>query len=148
MALEKFLEREDLINGRFGEAVADIEGERVTLFFLKNITAKVDIDRTDIPRLGTPINLSTGGDAKGTWEATMYSHTKAFRKIAKRYMHERKETSIDIILTQDDPNFAQGSDTVILKNCYLETTTIFQLDVEASELEEDISGTFENFEER
>lgn len=63
-------------------------------------------------------------------------------------MHERKETPIDIILTQDDPNFAQGSDTVILKNCYLETTTIFQLDVEASELEEDISGTFENFEER
>ena len=148
MALEKFLERGDIINGRFGEAVAEIDGERITLFFLKNIKCKVDISRTDIPRLGTPVNLSTGGEAKGTWDATMYSHTKAFRKIVKRYMHERKETPMDIILTQDDPNFSQGADTVILKNCYINTSTIFQLDVEKSELEEDVSGTFENFEER
>lgn len=146
--MEKFLERGDLINGRFGEAVVIIDGNRETMFYLKNITAKIDIDREDIPRLGTPIDLSVGGSAKGTFEAEMYSHTKAFRKVLIKYMKERKETFFDIILTQNDPNFELGEDTVILKRCYLDGGEIFKLDIEDSNLSQSISGTFEDIEER
>ena len=56
--MDKFLERGDLINGRFGEAVVVIDGNRESMFYLKNITAKIDIDRETIPRLGTPIDFS------------------------------------------------------------------------------------------
>ena len=62
--MDKFLERGDLINGRFGEAVVVIDGNRESMFYLKNITAKIDIDRETIPRLGTPVDLSVGGSAK------------------------------------------------------------------------------------
>lgn len=146
--MDKFLERGDIINGRLGEAVATIDGQRENMFYLKNITAKIDIDREDIPRLGTTVDLSVGGSAKGTFEADMYSHTKAFRKILIKYMKEGKETPFDIILTQNDPNFEGGSDTVILKRCYLDGGEIFKLDIEDPNLDQQISGTFEDVEER
>lgn len=145
--MDKFLERGDIINGRFGEAVVIIDGNRETMFYLKNITAKVDIERETIPRLGTPVDLSVGGSAKGTFTATMYSHTKAFRQILTKYIKTRKETSFDIILVQNDPNFDGGEDTVILKRCYLNGGEIFKLDIENSHLDQEISGIFEDVEE-
>lgn len=148
MALDKFLERGDIINGRFGEAVVIVDGNRESMFYLKNITGKIDIERETIARLGTPVDLSVGGSAKGTFTATMYSHTKVFRKILTKYMKERKETPFDIILVQNDPNYEGGEDTVILKNCYLNGGEIFKLDVENSHLDQEVSGTFENIEER
>lgn len=146
--MNKYLEREDLINGRYGEAVVVIENNRESMFYLKNITAKIDIDREDIPRLGVATNLSVGGAAKGTFKATMYSHTKAFRKILVKYMKERKETLFDILLVQNDPNFEHGEDKIILKRCYLDGGEIFKLDIEDPCLEQEISGTFEDIEER
>lgn len=146
--MDKFLERGDLINGRFGEAVVIIDGNRESMFYLKNITAKIDIDRESIPRLGTSVDLSVGGSAKGTFTATMYSHSKAFRKILTKYMKTRKETSFDIVLVQNDPNFDGGEDTVILKRCYLNGGEIFKIDIENPNLDQEITGTFEDIEER
>ena len=71
--MEKFLERGDIINGRFGEAVVVIDGNRESMFYLKNIKAHIDLAREDIPRLGIATNLSVGGSAKGTFDANMYS---------------------------------------------------------------------------
>lgn len=146
--MDKFLERGDLINGRFGEAVVVIDGNRESMFYLKNITAKIDIDRETIPRLGTPVDLSVGGSTKGTFTATMYAHTKAFREVLTKYMKTRKETSFDIFLTQNDPNFEGGEDRLILNRCYLDGGEIFKLDIENSHLEQEIEGTFEDIEER
>jgi len=146
--LDKYLEREDLINGRFGEATAIIDGERESLFYLKDIVVHIDITREDIPRLGTPIDLSTGGNAKGTFNANLYRTKKAFRRVLIKYMKERIETPIELILTQNDPNYGGGEDTVILKRCYLNGGDIFKIDIEASNLDEQIAGTFEDIEER
>lgn len=146
--MDKYLEREDLINGRFGEATAIIDGERESLFYLKDIVVHIDITREDIPRLGTPIDLSVGGNAKGTFDANLYRTTKAFRRVLIKYMKERIETPIELILTQNDPNYGGGEDTVILKRCYLNGGDIFKIDIEASNLDEQIAGTFEDIEER
>lgn len=146
--MDKFLERGDIINGRFGEAVVVIDGNRESMFYLRNITATINLDREDIPRLGTPIDLNVGGSAKGAFKANIYSGTRIFRDILIKYMNTRKETPFDIILEQNDPNYEGGSDRLILKNCYLDGGEIFKLDVDSPHLDQDVSGTFESIEVR
>lgn len=145
--MEKYLERGDLINGRFAEATAIIGDRRVTLFHLKNITASVEIERTSIPRLGVATDLSIGGSARGTFEGELYRVTPEFREVLIKYMKTREETPMDFILTQNDPNHSHGSETVILKRCYLNGGEIAKINIEENQLNETISGTFEDVEQ-
>lgn len=147
---DKYLERADLINGRHGRAVAVTEdGQREVMFYLKDISVDISVENTSIKRLGTMENINIQGGATTEWTATMYRHTKFFRNTMVKYLKEGKETRFDLILMQNDPNYLGGEETVILKNCLINSATLFKLDIEAdTAIEEDISGTYETVEVR
>ena len=136
----------DPVDGRYGSAYATINGERYLLFQLKNFTADDDIDKLEIPLLGTNKKGFRDGTMTGKWSATLYYNTDKFREIAYKYRKTGVMTYFDLQITNDDPNSSAGRHTVILKNCLLDKIPWTKIDIENKVLEEEISGTYDDVE--
>lgn len=136
----------DPVDGRYGSAYAIIDGERFLLFQLKNFTADDDIDKLEIPLLGTNKKGFRDGTMTGKWSATLYYNTDKFREIAYKYRKTGVMTYFDLQITNADPNTAAGRHTVILKDCLLDKIPWAKLDIENKVLEEEVSGTYDDVE--
>ena len=76
---------------------------------------------------------------------TIYYITSIFRRLAKEYAKTGKDTYFDITIENDDPTSSVGKQTVVLYKCNLDSTILAKLDVDNTELDEDIDFTFEDF---
>lgn len=121
---------------------------RGTVFIvpIKNFTADDDIDKLEIPLLGTNKKGFRDGTMTGKWSATLYYNTDKFREIAYKYRKTGVMTYFDLQITNADPNTAAGRHTVILKGCLLDKIPWAKLDIENKVLEEEVSGTYDDVE--
>ena len=77
---------------------------------------------------------------------TVYYVTSRFRALMVDYIRTGVDTLFDIVVTNDDPSSGFGSQTVVLKNCNLNSIALAKLDVGQNELSEEMSFSFDNVE--
>ncbi len=136
----------EALHGAEGSAYVIIEGQRHLLMQLKKFEGKFTKDKTEIARLGTRVKGNRSGNVKGTWTATAYYNTDVLRKVMVRYAKYGEDIYFDIQTTNDDPNSQAGRHTVVYRDCNLDEMILSKIDIEAETLEEDVTGTFEDFE--
>ncbi len=73
---------------------------------------------------------------------TVYYATSLFRELMIKYMKTGVDTYFDIQVTNEDPTSSIGAQTVLLKDCNLDSVVLASFDVEADVLEEDVDFTF------
>lgn len=134
------------LHGAEGAAYVTIEGSRYLWFQLTEFEGKLEKGKTEIPRLGTRMAGNRSNYTKGTWTAKAYYNTDILRKIMEVYVKEHKDIYFDIQITNDDKNSDAGRHTIIFKDCNLDGSVLAKLDVGAETLDEEVSGTFEDFE--
>lgn len=136
----------DAINGALGECYSVIDGNMESMLYLRNINADVEKNKKEIRVLGFngTKNKSTGW--KGTGTANLYFVTSLFRKMFIEYMHTGKDFYFDMYIVNDDPGSEAGRQKIWLKNVNIDKITLGKLDIENTELNEDITFTFEDAE--
>lgn len=136
----------DVINGGEGTAFATINGNIENLAYVKKVEAKVEKNKEDVVVLG---RRGTGSKAKG-WKGsgtlTIYYVTSIFRQLMNTYNKTGKDTYFDIQVTNEDDGSATGKQTVVLKNCNIDSVILTKMDIEATALDEEVSFTFDDFE--
>lgn len=140
------LDVKDTINGGEGTAFATVNGSIYDLFYAKKIEAKMEKNKDEISALGRRSVGSKSRGWKGTGTLTVYYMTSVYRNLMSTYNKTGKDFYFDIQITNQDANSETGKQTVILKNCNLDSITLTQLDIEASALEEELPFTFDDFE--
>ena len=73
---------------------------------------------------------------------TVYYATSLFRELMIKYMKTGVDTYFDIQVTNEDPTSSIGAQTVLLKDCNLDSVVLASFDVDADVLEEDVDFTF------
>ena len=73
---------------------------------------------------------------------TVYYATSLFRELMIKYMKTGVDTYFDIQVTNEDPTSSIGAQTVLLKDCNLDSVVLASFDVDADVLEEDLDFTF------
>ena len=146
MDLRNIIRKEDAIDGRAATAFYISEGKRMLLFHLKKWESKVDIEKTEMQRLGTTATAHRYNGVKGSWTAELYYVSDLFRKLVLDYMNTGKMFTFDIQTTNDDKNSKAGRHTVIHRNCTIDSVILSKIDVSSTALEESVSGTFESAE--
>lgn len=136
----------DAVNGRMGRCYADIDNSTEEMIYLKDIDVKIEKEKKQIPVLGYPGSKNKATGWKGTGTATVYYVTSRFRKLLLEYMHTGKDTYFDLYIENEDPSSETGSQSVWIKNVNLDGGSLAKLDVNNTELDEEISFTFENAE--
>ena len=61
-------------------------------------------------------------------------------------MQSGKDSYFDIVVINEDDNAGAGRQTVVLKNCNLDSVVLAKLNVEADNLDEEVSFTFDGAE--
>lgn len=142
-----FFRSQDAISGKMARAYATINGRIEELFYAKSIEATIEKNKVDVPVLGrtTTPQRSTGWSGSGT--LTIYYVTSLFRQLMVEYVKTGKDFWFDLQIVNEDPVSSAGKQTVVLKNCNLDSVVIAQFDATSDDmLEEEMPFTFDDVE--
>ena len=73
-------------------------------------------------------------------------NTTIFRDLLYKYKEKGDDIYFDILIRNEDPTSAAGSQTVILKDCNLNGGVLAKFDADGDFLDESMEFTFEDFE--
>ena len=139
-----FLQAGDTISGREGTAFVTIDGQNFPMFELKNITATVELTKTEVNTLGKRATQQKVTGASGTGSMTIHKVTSRYAEIGIDYLKTGRIPKITIKVTNNDPQSTIGRQTTLLKGVIFDALIIASLDVEAEVLEEDADFTFDD----
>jgi hypothetical protein len=132
----------DVISGRLGKAFAIIGDNVEDLFYLKSLEATIEKNKVDVPILGkTGVGHKANGWS-GSGTMTVYYTTSVFRQLMVEYAKTGRDLYFTIQIENEDPTSRIGRQTVLLKNVNLDSVIIAKIDVEADNLDEEVSFTF------
>lgn len=141
----RILQAKDTINGKYGTAFAVINGSRYELFYLMNFTANAKQHKSTIERLGSYWDGHKVVGGEGTWSAELRYITDIFREMIAEAAKNHKTVYFDLHISNDDPDSDAGRHSDVYKNCTLDDVVLSKLDVKNTELNESLSGTFDDF---
>lgn len=148
MAKKVTLKAWDPINGAQGACKATIDGKVEDMIYVKNIRAVVEKYKSEIKVLGTTgtKHKANGWSGKGTM--TMYYVTSLFRNMMSKYISDGEDTYFNLQIENEDPASSIGKQTVILKQVNINNMDIAKIDINSTELEEELEFTFNDVEIR
>lgn len=139
-----FFKAGDAISGQEGRAYATINGQVEEMFYVKNLTATAEKNKSDFKSLGRRGAQSKAVGWKGTGSMTIYYATPIFRQMMLDYIKTGKDSYFDIQVVNEDPSSSIGKQTVVLKNVNLDSVIMAKLDVDAEYLDEDTDFTYDD----
>ncbi len=137
----------DTVSGSQGSVFAEIQGKRFVLASLTKFKAKFKVNTIKKGVLGMGAKQAKPGGWEGTWEASFYYNQSTLRELARLYAETGVLPVLNIQVVNEDPTSVKsiGRQSVTFIDCIAEDITLAIIDVEAEILEEDTSGTFNNF---
>lgn len=136
----------DSVSASLAECYATIDGQRYNLMQAINLEATMEKSKSEVPILGKTGKGNKANNWKGTGSATFHYNTSIFRKFMKKYKDQGTDFYFDIQITNSDPTSAVGSQTIVLKDCNLDSITIAKFDADGEYLDEQLDFTFEDWE--
>lgn len=140
-----FLRAGDIISGQEGRATFKIDGQLYEGFFIRQFEATMEKTKSEIRTLGHRGNQHKATGWNGTGSMTIYYITTLFRNLALEYARNGRDIYFDLTVENYDPTSGVGRQTVVLYNCNIDSTIIAKLDVDNTELDEDLDFTWEDF---
>lgn len=136
----------DTVSASLAECYVTLEGKRYNLMQAINLEANFEKNKTEVPILGKTGKGNKATGWTGTGSATFHYNTSVFRMLMYRYKETGEDVYFDIQVTNEDPTSAVGRQTVILKDCNVDSGILAKFDADAEYLDEDMDFTFEDFE--
>lgn len=136
----------DALAGSMGSAYITIKGKRYKLMQLINFEATIDIKIGEVAILGKTGKGSKPSGWTGKWKGTAHYNQSVLREMWLEYKNSGILPSMDIQISNEDPTTSVGRQTVILKDCLSSGGVLTKLDADSETLDEDIEGTFDDFE--
>lgn len=138
-----FMNVEDAISGKMATAHVTIEGEVHELFYAKTGEATIEKNKVDVPILGKTNTPQRGSGWNGSGTLTVYYVTSVFRKLMLRYVKTGQDFWFDLMITNEQPGSSTGKQTVIIKECNLDSMLMTKFDATSDDmLEEELPFTF------
>lgn len=73
---------------------------------------------------------------------TVYYSTSKFRELMLKYIKEGKDTYFEIVIENKDPSSDIERQSVALKQVNIDNVTMAKLDINSTELDEEMTFTF------
>ena len=135
----------DAISASLAECYATLDGVRYNLMQVINLEATMEKNKVQVPILGKGGRGNKSTSWSGSGSATFHFNTSIFRKFMKRFKDTGEDFYFDIQITNEDPTSQVGRQTIILKDCNLDSIILAKFDADGEYLDEDIDFTFEDW---
>ena len=135
----------DAISARLAECFITIGGNRYNFMQMIDFEGKIDKTKMEVPILGKTGSGNKAAGWKGSFTGTAHYNQSVMRQMLIDYKNTGEDTYFEIQVTNEDPTAAVGRQTVIFMDCNLDGGILAKLDADGEYLDEEISGTFEDF---
>lgn len=135
----------DAVNGSLADVFVTIDNARYHLLQLINFEGTMEVNSVEVPILGRTGKGNKPAGWVGKWSATMHYNTSLFRKVLYEYKKTGYMPPMEIQTTNEDTGSATGKQTIIYKGCLINGGILSKIDVEADYLDEDVEGTFDDW---
>lgn len=144
--MKNFMNGRDAVAASLAECYVTIDGNRYNFMQAINLEATVEKNKSEVPILGKTGkgNKATGWHGSGS--ATFHYNTSIFREMLQKYKDTGVDVYFDILVINEDPTTAVGSQAVLLKECNIDGGILAKFDADAEYIDEDMDFTFEDFE--
>lgn len=132
----------DTINGALGTCYAIIDGKKEEMLYLKNIEAKIKKNKREVKVLGQTGTKHKASGWTGSGKMSIYYSTSKFRELMLSYIKNGKDTYFEIIVENNDPSSEIDRQSIALKQVNIDNMTMTKLDINNTELDEEITFTF------
>lgn len=144
-----YLKAGDTISGQEAAAtmlIRNADGTTTveTMFWAKDLEATAEINKTEVRTLGKRgvQNKPTGWSGSGSM--TIYYITSLFRRMILQYIKTGVPVYFDMTITNNDAASSVGAQTIVLKNCSVDSVILAKFDTEADVLDESVDFTFDD----
>jgi len=142
-----FFRNQDAISGKMARAYLKMNEQNIELFYAKAIEATIEKNKVDVPILGKTNTSKRSAGWSGSGTLTIYYVTSLFRKLMEEYVKTGKDFWFDLMIVNEDPVSSAGKQTVVLKNCNLDSVIVAKFDASSDDmLEEELPFTFDDVE--
>ena len=144
--MQSFMNARDALSASLAECYITIEGNRYNFMQAIDLEAVIDRTKVEVPILGRTGrgNKATGWRGKGN--ATFHYNTSIFRELMYKFKSRGEDVYFDILISNEDPTSGAGRQTVVLKDCNINSSVLAKFDADAEFLSEALDFTFEDFE--
>lgn len=143
MGYQETLRVQDVINGALGAVYLVENGQRELLMNCKDINAEFKKNKKEIKVLGSAGAKHKATGWSGTGSMTMYYGTSKLREAAIKYINEGIDAYYEMVVTNEDPSSDIGSQSVVLTGVNFDNTVIAKIDINSTELDEQINFTYQ-----
>lgn len=145
MAANITMRGKDALSAKLAECYLTINGNRYNFMQMIDFEANFEKSKMEVPVLGKTGMGNKASGWKGTFSGTAHYNQSILRQAMLEYKRTGQDTYFEIQITNEDPTSAAGRQTVVLYDCNLDDGVLAKFDADGEYLDEDISGTFEDF---
>ena len=135
----------DAISARLAECFVIVGGNRYNFMQMIDFEGKIDKTKMEVPILGKTGAGNKAAGWKGTFKGTAHYNQSIMRQMLIDYKNTGEDTYFEIQVTNEDPTAAVGRQTVIFMDCNLDGGILAKFDADGEYLDEEMSGTGEDF---
>lgn len=136
----------DSPSGSMAECYVTIDGRRYNFMQIYNFESEMKKNKTQVPILGKRSKGNKTGTCEYTFKGTAHYNQSIMRKLLYKFKDTGEDTYFDVQVSNEDPTSAAGRQTIVHKDCNLDGGILAKFDADAEYLDEDITGTFEDWE--
>lgn len=136
----------DSVAGSQASAYITLGGNRYCFMQIYSFESNMDINVATVPILGKTGKGNKPAGWTGTWKGTAHYNQSIMRQVLLEYKRTGRMEPFDIQVSNEDLTSSVGRQTVILKGCLLKGGILAKFDANADNLDEDIEGTFDDWE--
>ena len=136
----------DTVSAPLAECYVTIEGIRYNFMQAINLEATMEKNKTEVPILGKTGKGNKATGWQGSGSATFHYNTSIFRKLMKKFKETGEDVYFDIQITNEDKTATVGRQTIILKDCNIDSLPLAKFDADGEYLEDEFDFTFEDWE--
>ena len=147
MADIQTIKAKDVISSKLAHCFVTIDGKRYNLMMATKLEAKMEKNKQEVAILGRSSKGHKASSMNGTGSMTVYQVTSLFTDMLKKYQDDGIDTYFDIQVITEDPTSDTGRQTIILKDCNIDSSMITSFDADSDDwLTQEMDFTFESFE--
>ena len=135
----------DAVFAALAQCYVTIENRRYNFMQMIDFEASVEKTKVEIPILGQTGKGNKAAGWKGKFKGTAHYNSSIFRQLLQRYKNSGEDVYFEIQVVNEDPTSSVGRQSVILTGCNLDGGILAKFDADGEYLDEDIEGTFEDW---
>lgn len=140
------LNQNDTINSKEGKVVIKINGKNYPFIEATEVSAQVDFNKEDVPRLGTRFKGSKVTSAEGTGTINGYLVSSIWvSEVLESYKKTGVLPNMSLTTTVEDKTSSVGKQVIVLTGFMIDTVPLFSLASDDGVMIGETDFTFDNY---